>query len=206
MLWPDTKEIKVTLYPTDGSDHYFKAVFLCFSLHERKKNTWSSGYPARPVGRAIILPRSTQNGSAKLVLSAVSDVEKSISILAVVIYHGHGIACGWQGLALLSIFFRLYKNPQGLLWAQLDALSDNIGKLADGEIAWDQVLLLINVSNLWSCRCLLDDNRNAVVILAPNFLSFTPPLLEIVGLLEALETHDGVLISLASLDTDERYI
>ena len=36
------------------------------------------------------------------------------------------------------------EDEDGLLGAQLDALADHVDELADGQVGWDQVLLLVD--------------------------------------------------------------
>ena len=40
------------------------------------------------------------------------------------------------------------EDEDSLLWRELDALADNIYELADGEIGWDQIFLLIDRRNI----------------------------------------------------------
>ena len=42
----------------------------------------------------------------------------------------------WQNL--------IDEDEDGLLWGQLDPLADHVDKLADSEIRWNQILLLVD--------------------------------------------------------------
>jgi len=55
----------------------------------------------------------------------------------------------WQNL--------IDEDEDGLLWRQLDALADNVDELANGEICWDQVLLLIDGCDIRLLDLLADD-------------------------------------------------
>jgi len=96
------------------------------------------------------------------------------------------------------------------LWAELDTLANNIDELTDGEICGDEVLLLIDSSNVRLLYLLADylvrqsvlvtvlrerragmkPYRNAVGIFLANAFGFCLALLEGVFVLK-LGTHDG---------------
>lgn len=48
----------------------------------------------------------------------------------------HEGCCGWQNL--------VHEDEDRLLWRKLDALANDIDELADCEICWDKVLLLVD--------------------------------------------------------------
>ena len=56
------------------------------------------------------------------------------------VYGAHESSGRWQNL--------VDEDEDGFLWRELDALSDNIDKLADGEICRNEVLLLIDGSDV----------------------------------------------------------
>ena len=49
------------------------------------------------------------------------------------------------------------EDENGFLRRQLDALSDDIDELANGEIAWDQILLLVDGCDVGFLDFLTDD-------------------------------------------------
>ena len=62
---------------------------------------------------------------------------------------GHECGGWWQDL--------VDKNEYGLLWRELDTLADDVDKLADGEIGWDEILLLVDGGDLGLLNLLADD-------------------------------------------------
>lgn len=59
-----------------------------------------------------------------------------ILILVLLVDAAHESSSGWKNL--------VDEDEDGLLGRQLDSLADNIDELADGEICWDKVLLLVD--------------------------------------------------------------
>lgn len=49
------------------------------------------------------------------------------------------------------------EDEDGFLWAELDALADNVDELAYGEVGGDEVLLLVDGSNVGLFDLLADD-------------------------------------------------
>jgi hypothetical protein len=49
------------------------------------------------------------------------------------------------------------ENEDGLLGRQLDALSDDVDELTDGQVGGDEILLLINSSDVGFLDLLADD-------------------------------------------------
>ena len=49
------------------------------------------------------------------------------------------------------------KDEDGLLWRELDTLADDVDELADGEIGWDEILLLVDGGDLGLLNLLADD-------------------------------------------------
>ena len=109
----------------------------------------------------------------------------------------------------------IYEDEDGLLGRQLDALANDVNELADGEVRWYEVLLLIDGSditlldlfadNLW-IRCVLviramravivemvDAYGNAVGVLLTDTFGLSLTLLEGVLVLK-LGSHFGGLV------------
>lgn len=72
-----------------------------------------------------------------------------VLILMLLINTAHKSGCRWQDL--------IDKDENGFLGGQLDALSDHVDELANGEICRDQVLLLVDSSNVRLLDLLADD-------------------------------------------------
>lgn len=49
------------------------------------------------------------------------------------------------------------KDEDGLLCSELDALADDEDELADGEVGWDEILLLVDSGDLGLLDLLADD-------------------------------------------------
>ena len=61
----------------------------------------------------------------------------------------HKRSSGWQHF--------VDEDKDGLLWAELDALADDIDELADSKVCGDKVLLLVDGSNVGLLNLLTDD-------------------------------------------------
>ena len=66
----------------------------------------------------------------------VRDVEEAVLILVLLVYRAHKSGCGRQDL--------VDEDEDGLVRGQLDALPDDVAKLADSEVRGHQVLLLVD--------------------------------------------------------------
>ena len=66
----------------------------------------------------------------------IRNVQETVLILVLLIYRAHQSSCGWQDL--------IDEDEDGLLGRKLDALADNVDELTDGEIGWNEVLLLVD--------------------------------------------------------------
>ena len=62
---------------------------------------------------------------------------------------GHEFGGWWQNL--------VDEDEDGLLWRELDTLADDVDELADGEIGWDEILLLVDGGDLGLLNLLADD-------------------------------------------------
>ena len=62
---------------------------------------------------------------------------------------GHQGGSWWENL--------VDEDEDGLLWGQLDALADDVDELADGEVCWDEILLLVDGGDLGLLDLLADD-------------------------------------------------
>lgn len=61
------------------------------------------------------------------------------------------------------------EDEDGLLRAELDALADDVDELADGEVAGDEVLLLVDGGDVGLLDFLADDGDAVGVFLADAF-------------------------------------
>lgn len=59
-------------------------------------------------------------------------------------------SCGWRK-------HFIDENEDGLLGGELDTLADHIDELTDGEISWNEVLLLVDGSDVRLLDLLADD-------------------------------------------------
>ena len=140
------------------------------------------------------------------------DVQESIFILVLFVDGAHQSGGRWQDL--------IDKDEDGLFGRQLDAFADDIDELADGEVGWHEVLLLVDGRDVRLLDFFADDlvarevsrsaerilerlvegevvtYGNAVSIFRSNALCFCLALLERVLVLK-LGTHidKGVWVS-----------
>lgn len=94
----------------------------------------------------------------KIRILNIRDVQETILVLVLLVDAAHERSSRWQHL--------IHEDEDGLLWAQLDALADDIDELADGEIRRDEVLLLIDGSDIGLLDFLADDGNAVGVLLA----------------------------------------
>jgi len=78
--------------------------------------------------------------TSKGVLAGVRDVQEAILILVLLIDAAHESCSRWQDL--------IDEDEDCLLWRELYALADNVDELANGEVGRDQILLLVDRSNI----------------------------------------------------------
>lgn len=86
---------------------------------------------------------------AEGVLARVGNVQEAVLVLVLLVDAGHQRSGWWQDL--------VDEDEDGLLWRELDALADDIDELADGEVGWDEILLLIDGGDLGLLDLLADD-------------------------------------------------
>jgi hypothetical protein len=118
---------------------------------------------------------------AEGVLARVGDVEESVFVLVLFVDAAHKGGCGRKDF--------VDEDEDGLLRRELDALANDVDKLADGEVGRDQVLLLIDRGNVTLLDLLANDG-NAVGVLLADALGLGLALLEGVLVLE-LGSHFG---------------
>lgn len=70
----------------------------------------------------------------------IRDVQETILVLVLFVDAAHERSGGWQDL--------IDEDEDGLLGGELDALADHVDELAHGEIGWDEVLLLVDRSDI----------------------------------------------------------
>jgi hypothetical protein len=70
----------------------------------------------------------------------IRDVQETILVLVLFVDAAHERSSGWQNL--------IDEDEDGLLGGELDALADHVDELAHGEIGWDEVLLLVDGSDI----------------------------------------------------------
>ena len=79
----------------------------------------------------------------------VRDVEESVLVFVLLVDGAHQSRSRRKYL--------IDEDENGLLWRELDALSDDIDELADSQIRWDQVLLLVDSCNIRLLDLLADN-------------------------------------------------
>jgi hypothetical protein len=68
-------------------------------------------------------------------MSACVSLQLRVAYLVLFVYRAHESSCGWQDL--------VNENEDGLFRRQLDSLADDIDELANRQVGWNQVLLLV---------------------------------------------------------------
>ena len=79
----------------------------------------------------------------------VRNVQEPILILVLFVDAAHEGGGRWENL--------IDEDEDGLLWRKLDALADNIHELADCQVCWDKVLLLVDGRDVRFLDFLADD-------------------------------------------------
>lgn len=77
------------------------------------------------------------------------DVQEAVLVLVLLVDGGHQRGGRRQDL--------IDEDEDGLLGRELDALADHVDELADGEVGWDQVLLLVDGRDVRLLHLLADD-------------------------------------------------
>ena len=70
----------------------------------------------------------------------IRDIEEAVFILVLFVDTAH--KCSRWGQDLID------EDEDSLLRGELDALADHVDELADGEIGWNEVLLLVDSSDI----------------------------------------------------------
>lgn len=70
----------------------------------------------------------------------IRDIQEAILVFVLFVNAAHESCCRWQHL--------IDEDKDGLFGRELDTLADNVDKLANGEVCWDQVLLLVDGSDV----------------------------------------------------------
>jgi len=102
-------------------------------------------------------------------LVTVGYVQEKVLFMVFLIKGSHGCRCWWDDV--------VDKKEEGILWSKMNSFPDEEVELTDSQIRWNQILLLVQVSNtsFWS---FLNNHRNTIGILLANFLSLSTPLLK----------------------------
>ena len=79
----------------------------------------------------------------------VRDVKEAVLVLVLLIDRAHKRGSWRKHL--------IDEDEDGLLWAELDALADHVHELADGEIGGNEILLLVDGSDIRLLDLLADD-------------------------------------------------
>jgi hypothetical protein len=79
----------------------------------------------------------------------IRDVQEAIVILVLFIDTAHESGGGWENL--------IYKDEDRLLWRELYALADHVDELAHGEVGGDEILLLVDGSDVRLLDLLTDN-------------------------------------------------
>ena len=86
------------------------------------------------------------------------DVQESILILVFLIDAAHERGRRWQDL--------IDEDEDGLLRRELYALADDIDELTDGQVGWDEVLLLVDGGDVGLLDLLADDLFDAHMLVS----------------------------------------
>jgi hypothetical protein len=84
----------------------------------------------------------------------VRNVQEAILVLVLLVDGAHQSSSRWEDF--------VYEDEDGLLGAELDALADHVDELANGEVGWDEVLLLVDGCDVGLLDLLTDDLYMAV--------------------------------------------
>ena len=79
----------------------------------------------------------------------IRDVQETIFVLVLFVDAAHERGSGWQDL--------IDEDEDGLLGAKLDALANDIDELSNGQICGDEVLLLVDGSDVGFFHLFADD-------------------------------------------------
>ena len=79
----------------------------------------------------------------------VRDVKEAVLVLVLLIDRAHKRGSWRKHL--------IDEDEDGLLWTELDALADHVHELADGEIGGNEILLLVDGSDIRLLDLLADD-------------------------------------------------
>jgi hypothetical protein len=77
------------------------------------------------------------------------DIQESILILVLLVNGAHQGSSWWQNL--------IDKDEDGLLWRELDTLSDDIYELSDRQVRWDKIFLLVDCGDVRLLDLFADD-------------------------------------------------
>lgn len=84
----------------------------------------------------------------------IRDVQETVLILVLFVDAAHESRSGWQNF--------VNEDEDGLLGAELDALADDIDELADGQICGDEILLLVDSSDVRLLDLFADDLKHRI--------------------------------------------
>jgi len=74
------------------------------------------------------------------ILTGIGDIQEAVLVLVFLVDGAHERSGGWQDF--------IDEDEDGLFWRELDALADDVDKLADSEVCWNKILLLIDGRNI----------------------------------------------------------
>lgn len=88
----------------------------------------------------------------------VRDVQETVLIFVFIVDASHESGGRWQDL--------IDKDEDGLLGAELDSLSDHVDELTDCQVCGDEVLLLVDGSDVGFLDLFADDLDGVLAIVA----------------------------------------
>ena len=100
---------------------------------------------------------------AKGGLSAVIYVEKSVLVLLFLVDSAHECCVGRYGIAA--------EEEECFLGSEFDALANDVMELSDGEVAGNEIFLLVDLGHFGAVGLFADDG-NAIGILGSDALGF----------------------------------
>ena len=86
---------------------------------------------------------------SSLTVEHIRDIQETILILVLFVDAAHESGSRWQDF--------VDEDENGLLWAELDALANDIDELSDGQVCRDEILLLVDGSDVRLLDLFADD-------------------------------------------------
>jgi hypothetical protein len=92
---------------------------------------------------------SLQSKTTGVMERNIRDVQEAVLVLVFFVDAAHECSCRWQDL--------IDEDEDSLLRRELNALADHVDELTDGKVGWNEVLLLVDGSNIRLLDLFADD-------------------------------------------------